>query len=148
RAVAARLYHLGRSEASRRAEEMLERFELTDAANRTVKTYSGGMRRRLDLGASLVGRPQALFLSQPLAAPPPAPAPRSLFSLWDVIRELVSDGTTLLLTTQYLEEADRLADHIAVIDGGRGIAEGPTDQLKSRGGGGLLAIRGGDRGRG
>src|SRR5215211_5204317 len=138
-----RLYHLGRSEARRRAEEMLERFELTDAANRTAKTYSGGMRRRLDLGASLVGRPQVLFLDEPTTGLDP----RSRFSLWDVIRELVSDGTTLLLTTQYLEEADRLADHIAVIDGGRVIAEGTTDQLKSRVGGDLLALRVVDRAR-
>jgi ABC-2 type transport system ATP-binding protein len=138
-----RLYHLGRSEARGRAEEMLERFELTDAANRTVKTYSGGMRRRLDLGASLVGRPQVLFLDEPTTGLDP----RSRFSLWDVIRELVSDGTTLLLTTQYLEEADRLADQIAVIDGGRVIAEGTTDQLKSRVGGDLLALRVVDRAR-
>jgi ABC-2 type transport system ATP-binding protein len=138
-----RLYHLGRDEAQRRADEMLERFELTDAANRTVKTYSGGMRRRLDLGASLVGRPQVLFLDEPTTGLDP----RSRFSLWDVIRELVSDGTTLLLTTQYMEEADRLADHVAVIDGGRVIAEGTTDELKSRVGGDLLALRVADRGR-
>jgi ABC-2 type transport system ATP-binding protein len=138
-----RLYHLGKDEARRRADEMLERFELTDAANRTVKTYSGGMRRRLDLGASLVGRPQVLFLDEPTTGLDP----RSRFSLWDVIRELVSDGTTLLLTTQYLEEADRLADHIAVIDGGRVIAEGTTDELKSRVGGDLLALRVTDRAR-
>jgi ABC-2 type transport system ATP-binding protein len=138
-----RLYHLGRSEASRRADEMLERFELTDAASRTVKTYSGGMRRRLDLGASLVGRPQVLFLDEPTTGLDP----RSRFGLWDVIRELVNDGTTLLLTTQYLEEADRLADHIAVIDGGRVIAEGTSDELKSRVGGDLLALRVADRAR-
>ena len=138
-----RLYHLGKSEASRRADEMLERFELTDAANRTVKTYSGGMRRRLDLGASLVGRPQVLFLDEPTTGLDP----RSRFGLWDVIRELVNDGTTLLLTTQYLEEADRLADHIAVIDGGRVIAEGTSDELKSRVGGDLLALRVADRAR-
>jgi ABC-2 type transport system ATP-binding protein len=138
-----RLYHLGRDEARRRADEILERFELTEAANRTVKTYSGGMRRRLDLGASLIGRPQVLFLDEPTTGLDP----RSRFSLWDVIRELVSDGTTLLLTTQYLEEADRLADHIAVIDGGRVIAEGTTDELKSRVGGDLLALRVADRAR-
>jgi ABC-2 type transport system ATP-binding protein len=138
-----RLYHLGKSEAGRRADEMLERFELTDAANRTVKTYSGGMRRRLDLGASLVGRPQVLFLDEPTTGLDP----RSRFGLWDVIRELVNDGTTLLLTTQYLEEADRLADHIAVIDGGRVIAEGTSDELKSRVGGDLLALRVADRAR-
>jgi ABC-2 type transport system ATP-binding protein len=122
---------------------MLERFELTEAANRTVKTYSGGMRRRLDLGASLVGRPQVLFLDEPTTGLDP----RSRFGLWDVIRELVNDGTTLLLTTQYLEEADRLADHIAVIDGGRVIAEGTSDELKSRVGGDLLALRVADRSR-
>jgi ABC-2 type transport system ATP-binding protein len=138
-----RLYHLGKAEARRRAEEMLERFDLTDAANRTVKTYSGGMRRRLDLGASLIGRPKVLFLDEPTSGLDP----RSRFSLWDLIRELVVDGTTLLLTTQYLEEADRLADHIAVIDGGRVIAEGTTDELKSRVGGDLLAVRVADRAR-
>jgi ABC-2 type transport system ATP-binding protein len=138
-----RLYHLGAAEARRRADEMLERFELTDAATRTVKTYSGGMRRRLDLGASLIGRPQVLFLDEPTTGLDP----RSRFSLWDVIRELVTDGTTLLLTTQYLEEADRLADHIAVIDGGRVIAEGTSDQLKSRVGGDLLAVTVADRAR-
>ncbi|HYN16682.1 MAG TPA: ATP-binding cassette domain-containing protein [Actinomycetes bacterium] len=138
-----RLYHLGKPEARRRADEMLERFDLTDAANRVVKTYSGGMRRRLDLGASLVGRPQVLFLDEPTTGLDP----RSRFALWDIIRELVLDGTTLLLTTQYMEEADRLADHIVVIDGGRVIAEGTTDQLKSRVGGDLLAVRVADRSR-
>jgi ABC-2 type transport system ATP-binding protein len=136
-----RLYHLRAAEARRRAGEMLERFELTDAAGRTVKTYSGGMRRRLDLGASLIGRPQVLFLDEPTTGLDP----RSRYALWDVIRELVNDGTTLLLTTQYLEEADRLADRICVIDVGRVIAEGTTDQLKSRVGGDLLALRVTDR---
>jgi ABC-2 type transport system ATP-binding protein len=136
-----RLYHLRAAEARRRAGEMLERFELTDAASRTVKTYSGGMRRRLDLGASLIGRPQVLFLDEPTTGLDP----RSRYALWDVIRELVNDGTTLLLTTQYLEEADRLADRICVIDVGRVIAEGTTDQLKSRVGGDLLALRVTDR---
>jgi ABC-2 type transport system ATP-binding protein len=138
-----RLYHLDKAESRRRADEMLERFDLTDAANRTVKTYSGGMRRRLDLGASLIGRPQVLFLDEPTTGLDP----RSRFALWDVIRELVVDGTTLLLTTQYLEEADRLADHIVVIDGGRVIAEGTTDELKSRVGGDLLAVTVTDRSR-
>jgi ABC-2 type transport system ATP-binding protein len=136
-----RLYHLRAAEARRRAGEMLERFELTDAATRTVKTYSGGMRRRLDLGASLIGRPQVLFLDEPTTGLDP----RSRYALWDVIRELVNDGTTLLLTTQYLEEADRLADRICVIDVGRVIAEGTTDELKSRVGGDLLALRVTDR---
>src|SRR5215211_3707682 len=138
-----RLYHLGRSEARRRAEEMLERFELTDAANRTAKTYSGGMRRRLDLGASLVGRPQVLFLDEPTTGLDP----RGRLEMWDVIRDLVTEGTTLLLTTQYLDEADRLADSIAVIDGGRVIAEGTSDQLKARVGGEMLALRVADRNR-
>jgi ABC-2 type transport system ATP-binding protein len=136
-----RLYHLRGTEARRRADELLERFELTDAASRTVKTYSGGMRRRLDLGASLIGRPQVLFLDEPTTGLDP----RSRYALWDVIRELVNDGTTLLLTTQYLEEADRLADRISVIDVGRVIAEGTTDELKSRVGGDLLALRVADR---
>jgi ABC-2 type transport system ATP-binding protein len=136
-----RLYHLPASEARRRAETVLERFDLTDAAHRTAKTYSGGMRRRLDLGASLVGRPQILFLDEPTTGLDP----RSRLEMWDIIRELVHDGTTLMLTTQYLEEADRLADQIAVIDGGRVIAEGTSDELKSRVGGEVLAIRVADR---
>jgi ABC-2 type transport system ATP-binding protein len=131
------LYHLGRATARQRADELLERFDLTAAAHRTVRTYSGGMRRRLDLGASLIGHPLVLFLDEPTTGLDP----RSRFGMWDVIRELVSDGTTLLLTTQYLEEADRLADRIAVIDGGRVIAEGTADELKSRVGGDLLAVR-------
>ena len=132
-----RLYHLPAAEARRRGETVLERFELTDAANRTAKTYSGGMRRRLDLGASLVGRPQVLFLDEPTTGLDP----RSRLEMWDIIRELVHDGTTLLLTTQYLEEADRLADSIAVIDGGHVIAEGTSDELKDRVGGEVLEIR-------
>jgi ABC-2 type transport system ATP-binding protein len=136
-----RLYHLTAAEARRRGTEILERFELSQAANRTAKTYSGGMRRRLDLGASLVGRPQVLFLDEPTTGLDP----RSRLELWDVIRELVKDGTTLLLTTQYLEEADRLADRIAVIDGGKVIAEGTANQLKARVGGEVLAVRVSDR---
>jgi len=107
--MVARLYHLPRAEARRRAKQVLERFGLTDAANRTARTYSGGMRRRLDLGASLVGRPQVLFLDEPTTGLDP----RSRLGMWDLIRELVNDGTTLLLTTQYLEEADVLTDRIA-----------------------------------
>jgi ABC-2 type transport system ATP-binding protein len=136
-----RLYHLRTNEARRRAEAVLERFELTGAASRTAKTYSGGMRRRLDLGASLVGRPQVLFLDEPTAGLDP----RSRLEMWDIIRELVADGTTLLLTTQYMDEADRLADAIAVIDNGRVIAEGTADQLKERVGGEVLAVRVSDR---
>jgi ABC-2 type transport system ATP-binding protein len=138
-----RLYHLDRAEARTRAEQLLERFGLSEAADRTAKTYSGGMRRRLDLGASLVGRPQVLFLDEPTTGLDP----RGRIEMWDVIRELVSDGTTILLTTQYLEEADRLADLIAVIDGGSVIAEGTSDELKTRVGGEVLALRLADRSR-
>ena len=138
-----RLYHVPAAEARRRGEELLERFELTDAAHRTAKTYSGGMRRRLDLGASLVGRPQVLFLDEPTTGLDP----RSRLEMWDIIRELVKEGTTLLLTTQYLEKADRLANKIAVIDLGRVIAEGTSDELKARVGGEVLALRVADRDR-
>ncbi len=138
-----RLYHLSAAEAKRRANDVLERFELTEAANRTAKTFSGGMRRRLDLGASLVGRPQVLFLDEPTTGLDP----KGRLEMWDVIRELVSDGTTLLLTTQYLEEADNLADTIAVIDGGLVIAEGTSDELKDRVGGEVLAFVVADRSR-
>jgi ABC-2 type transport system ATP-binding protein len=136
-----RLYHVPAAEARRRGKELLERFELTGAADRVAKTYSGGMRRRLDLGASLVGKPQILFLDEPTTGLDP----RSRLEMWDIIRELVKEGTTLLLTTQYLEEADRLADKIAVIDLGRVIAEGTSDQLKDRVGGEVLALRVSDR---
>jgi len=138
-----RLYHVPAAEAKRRGQEILERFELSDAAHRVAKTYSGGMRRRLDLGASLVGRPQVLFLDEPTTGLDP----RGRLEMWDVIRDLVTEGTTLLLTTQYLDEADRLADSIAVIDGGRVIAEGTSDQLKTRVGGEVLALRVADRSR-
>jgi ABC-2 type transport system ATP-binding protein len=136
-----RLYHVPAAEARRRGEAILERFELSGAAHRPAKTYSGGMRRRLDLGASLVGTPQVLFLDEPTTGLDP----RSRLEMWDVIRELRKDGTTLLLTTQYLDEADRLADSIAVIDGGRVIAEGTSNQLKDRVGGEVLALRLADR---
>jgi ABC-2 type transport system ATP-binding protein len=131
-----RLYHLARAEGRRRADEVLERFDLVDAADRTVKTYSGGMRRRLDLGASLVGQPRVLFLDEPTTGLDP----RSRIALWEVIEQLVDRGTTLLLTTQYLEEADKLADTIAVIDHGRVIAEGTADELKSQVGGDVLEL--------
>jgi ABC-2 type transport system ATP-binding protein len=138
-----RLYHVSAAEAKRRGEELLERFELSDAAHRTAKTYSGGMRRRLDLGASLVGKPQVLFLDEPTTGLDP----RSRLEMWDIIRELVMEGTSLLLTTQYLEEADHLADKIAVIDVGQVIAEGTSDELKGRVGGEVLALRVADRDR-
>jgi len=131
-----RLYHLSAGEARSRAEGLLERFDLADAAHRTAKTYSGGMRRRLDLASSLVGRPEVLFLDEPTTGLDP----RSRMQMWEVIGELVNDGTTILLTTQYLEEADQLATSIAVIDGGRVIAEGTSDQLKDRVGGEMLQL--------
>jgi ABC-2 type transport system ATP-binding protein len=130
------LYRLSTKEARQRAGEILERFDLADAADRPVKTYSGGMRRRLDLAASLVGRPQVLFLDEPTTGLDP----RSRLGLWDFIEDLVSEGTTLLLTTQYLEEADRLAEQIAVIDRGSVIAAGTSSELKSMIGGDVLEL--------
>ena len=122
-----RLYRLGAKKARQRADELLERFSLADAGRRPVKGYSGGMRRRLDLACSLVAEPPVLFLDEPTTGLDP----RSRLDLWDVIRELVDGGTTLLLTTQYLEEADRLADDILVIDRGRAIARGTASELKA-----------------
>ena len=132
--LVARLYHLSRQVARERAGELLEQFDLADAADRPAKTYSGGMLRRLDLAASLVAKPQVLFLDEPTTGLDP----RSRLGMWDVIRDLVSQGTTLLLTTQYLEEADELADEIAVIDHGLVIAAGTSDELKSRVGGDVV----------
>ncbi|MFJ8646179.1 ATP-binding cassette domain-containing protein [Streptomyces sp. NPDC093546] len=132
-----RLLGIPRREARARAAELLERFHLTDAAGRAVKTYSGGMRRRLDLAASLVGRPRILFLDEPTTGLDP----RSRGELWDMVRGLVADGVTALLTTQYLNEADMLADDIVVIDRGRVIAEGTPDELKSQVGGQVLQLR-------
>ena len=132
-----RLYGMRRSAAKVRGRELLERFELLEAANRPTKTYSGGMRRRLDLAAALVARPPVLFLDEPTTGLDP----RSRLALWAVIEGLVAEGTTALLTTQYLDEADRLASTIAVIDHGRLIAEGTSDQLKDRLGGERLEIR-------
>lgn len=128
------LYHLPKTQVKKRTNEILEQFGLTDAANRTVKTYSGGMRRRLDLGASLIARPRVLFLDEPTTGLDP----RTRLDLWGTIRQLVKEGTSILLTTQYLEEADELADKIAVIDHGKVIAEGTSDQLKRRMGGDLI----------
>ena len=132
-----RLLGMSRSDAKARARELLERFGLTDAAGRSAKTYSGGMRRRLDLAASLVGRPQILYLDEPTTGLDP----RSRTGLWDLVRDLTSDGVTVLLTTQYLEEADQLAHDIAVIDHGRVIAEGTPDQLKQQAGAQVLEVR-------
>ena len=132
-----RLYHLPKDESRRRADSLLGRFDLSEAAHRPVRTYSGGMRRRLDLAAALVGEPEVLFLDEPTTGLDPA----GRQGLWDVIKALVSGGTTLLLTTQYLEEADRLADTVAVIDHGHIIAEGTPDQMKSKVGGEVLEFR-------
>jgi ABC-2 type transport system ATP-binding protein len=131
-----RLYHLPRGEARARADELLERVGLADAADRLVRVFSGGMRRRLDLAASLVARPSVIFLDEPTTGLDP----RSRAELWSLLRELVRDGATMLLTTQYLEEADRLADDIVVLDGGRVAAQGSPAHLKSRIGGERLEI--------
>ena len=136
-----RLYHLPGTEARKRAGDVLERFGLSDAANRSVKTYSGGMRRRLDVAASLVGRPQVLFLDEPTTGLDPG----SRLDLWALIRELVNDGTSLMLTTQYLEEADTLTDRIAVIDHGSVIAEGTATELKDQIGGEVVQVTVADR---
>jgi oleandomycin transport system ATP-binding protein len=132
-----RLLEMPRREAKARAAELLERFELWDARDRAAKTYSGGMRRRLDLAASLVGRPSVLFLDEPTTGLDP----HARGGLWETISGLVSDGVTVLLTTQYLEEADQFADDIAVIDRGKVIAQGTPDQLKNQVGGQVLQVR-------
>lgn len=131
-----RLYQLSSSRASARADELLSEFELEDAAGRPVKTYSGGMRRRLDLASALIVRPKVLFLDEPTTGLDP----RGRLGMWEVIRGLVRGGTTLLLTTQYLEEADELADSIAVVDHGRIIARGTSDELKTSVGGERIEV--------
>jgi ABC-2 type transport system ATP-binding protein len=141
--IVGRLYHLGKARARERAAELLERFNLADAGNRPAKTYSGGMQRRLDLAASLVGAPAVLFLDEPTTGLDP----RSRIGMWEVIRELVGRGTTLLLCTQYLDEADELANEIVVIDHGLVIAAGTAEELKSRVGGDVLEFSVPDRTR-
>jgi ABC-2 type transport system ATP-binding protein len=141
--IVGRLYHLSWPEARSRAVELLDRFGLADAADRPAKTYSGGMQRRLDLAASLVGRPKVLFLDEPTTGLDP----RSRLGMWDIIRSLVAAGTTTLLTTQYLDEADELADEIVVIDHGLVIAAGTSEQLKGRVGGDVLEFTVPDRNR-
>jgi ABC-2 type transport system ATP-binding protein len=131
-----RLYHLGAKESRERATELIELFDLVEAQNRPVKGFSGGMRRRIDLAGALVVRPRVLFLDEPTTGLDP----RSRLALWDVIRGLAGEGTTVLLTTQYLEEADQLADHISVIDGGKVIAEGTADELKNSVGGARIEV--------
>ncbi|NKZ90447.1 ATP-binding cassette domain-containing protein [Rhodococcus hoagii] len=136
-ALMGELHHLGRRGARARADELLHRFDLVDAADRRADTYSGGMRRRLDLAMSLVARPKVLFLDEPTTGLDP----RSRRDMWDMVRELVREGTTILLTTQYLDEADALADRIAVLDGGRIVAEGSADELKRLVPGGHVELR-------
>ncbi|MFD7529812.1 ATP-binding cassette domain-containing protein [Streptomyces sp. NPDC059849] len=131
-----RLYHLGARRAGARADELLARFGLADTGNKAIKQYSGGMRRRLDLAASLISQPQVLFLDEPTTGLDP----RGRAEVWDAVRSLVGGGTTVLLTTQYLEEADQLADQIAVINHGKVIAEGTADELKSKTGGDRIDV--------
>ncbi|MEN3607976.1 ATP-binding cassette domain-containing protein [Plantactinospora sp. ZYX-F-223] len=137
-----RLLGMSRGDARSRARQLLAEFHLSDAADRAAKTYSGGMRRRLDLAASLVGRPRVLFLDEPTTGLDP----RSRTELWGIVRDLVGSGVTVLLTTQYLEEADQLADEIAVIDHGRVIAQGTSEELKTKVGGQALVVRPADPG--
>jgi ABC-2 type transport system ATP-binding protein len=131
------LHHLGRWEGRSRAAELLERFDLTEAARKPASTYSGGMRRRLDLAMTLIGRPRVIFLDEPTTGLDP----RSRRNMWQIVRELVADGVTIFLTTQYLDEADELADRIAVLDNGKLVAEGTADELKRRIPGGHVRLR-------
>jgi daunorubicin resistance ABC transporter ATP-binding subunit len=135
-ALIGRLSRLGRRSARERASELLEAFGLTDGADRLVRTYSGGMRRRLDVAASLVQRPRVLFMDEPTTGLDP----QSRFALWEVLRQLVADGTTVLLTTQYLEEADELADRVVIIDAGRVVEVGTPGALKARVGAAVLSL--------
>jgi ABC-2 type transport system ATP-binding protein len=141
--IIGRLYHLSWPDARSRADELLKQFDLVDAADRAAKNFSGGMQRRLDLAASLVGHPQVLFLDEPTTGLDP----RSRLGMWDIIRSLAASGTTLLLTTQYLDEADELADEIVVIDRGLVIASGTAEELKGRVGGDVVEFTVPDRGR-
>ena len=141
--IIGRLFHLSWPQARSRATELLEQFDLVDAADRAAKNFSGGMQRRLDLAASLVGKPKVLFLDEPTTGLDP----RSRLGMWDIIRSLVAGGATLLLTTQYLDEADELADEIVVIDRGLVIAAGTAEELKGRVGGDVLEFTVPDRGR-
>jgi ABC-2 type transport system ATP-binding protein len=134
--IVGQLYQLSAKEARRRADELLERFRLADAANRTAKTYSGGMRRRLDLAAALIVSPPVMFMDEPTTGLDP----RNRLQLWDTIQELTASGTTVLLTTQYLEEADHLADDICVVDHGKVIARGTSDELKAQTGGERIEV--------
>jgi ABC-2 type transport system ATP-binding protein len=135
-ALMADLHHLARAEARRRIGELLERFELVDAADRMAMTYSGGMRRRLDLAMTLIGAPRIIFLDEPTTGLDP----RSRRTVWDIVRSLASDGTTVFLTTQYLDEADQLADRVAILDRGRLVAQGSTHELKRRIPGGRIDL--------
>jgi len=133
----ARLRHLGPKRAKERVAELLEQFDLTEAARKPLATYSGGMKRRLDLAMTLVAAPSVIFLDEPTTGLDP----RSRHTMWDIVRDLVAGGTTVLLTTQYLDEADELADRIAVLDGGRLVAEGTAEELKRLVPGGHLTLR-------